>query len=395
VESVPALIAALEHPEARYWACLALAEMGAQAKDAVPGLKEVLADERPEVRLQAAIALAEIGPPAKPAVPELIKLLGDKFEGVRCAAVFALGRIGDKSAADAIAKMERSSDPAVNTLSTWAIAKMYPEDKQRMQQAIGELVAKLGDKDLNVSHMAARAITELEPPAEVIRPAMEKTISAADAETADRIFSAFASLGAKVVPLTINALKDPSLLRKERALRILGKIGAEAAPAVPELVTILQGSDAKLKAEALFVAAAIGPKADAAVPGAIAALGDADPQMQQTAGYALGKIGPAAKDAVPALKKLTSSNDELLKLTAVWALMRIGPPSAELTQMAVPMLTAALNSEREMVRIEAAMSLGDLGKAAASALPSLEKAQQDPSPNVRSAAAQAVKQIKG
>ena len=43
----------------------------------------------------------------------------------------------------------------------------------------------------------------------------------------------------------------------------------------------------------------------------------------------------------------------------------------------------------------AAMSLGNLGKAANAALPSLERAQQDPNPAVRNAAAEAVKQIKG
>jgi HEAT repeat protein len=48
-----------------------------------------------------------------------------------------------------------------------------------------------------------------------------------------------------------------------------------------------------------------------------------------------------------------------------------------------------------MVRVDAAMSLGQLGKAAASALPALEKSLQDPSGNVRSAASAAIKSIKG
>jgi HEAT repeat protein len=48
-----------------------------------------------------------------------------------------------------------------------------------------------------------------------------------------------------------------------------------------------------------------------------------------------------------------------------------------------------------MVRVDAAMSLGQIGKAASSALPALEKATQDPSGNVRNAAATAIKSIKG
>src|SRR5262245_47175204 len=84
---VPALSEALEHPEARYWACLVLAEIGPDAKAAVPALTKTLADKRPEVRLQAVIALGEIGPAAQPASSSLSKLLGDDFPSVRAAAV--------------------------------------------------------------------------------------------------------------------------------------------------------------------------------------------------------------------------------------------------------------------------------------------------------------------
>jgi HEAT repeat protein len=394
-ESIPALNAALAHPEARYWACLALSEMGPQAKDAVPGLINVLADERPQVRLQATIALAEIGPAANPAKLELIKLLGDKFESVRNSAVFALGRIADKTAADAVTKVDNPNDPHLHMLCTWALARMNPDDKQRQKTAVEHLASRLGDKDRDAAHMAARAIAELEPSANVIRPVMEKVMAGADAETIDRIVNAYASLGARILPLAIQALKDPTAARRERALRVLAKVGPEAAPAVPELVGIIQGNDAKQKTEALYVVGAIGPATSAAVPAAVAALADPDLQVQQATAYALGKIGPSAKDAVPALKRLTASNDELVKLAAVWALLQIGPTSDDLVKMALPLLTGALGSQRELVRVEAAMSLGALGKAATSALPALEKSLQDPSSSVRSAANEAISKIRG
>jgi HEAT repeat protein len=395
-ESMPALNAALAHPEARYWACLALSEMGPQARDAVPGLRNVLTDERPQVRLQATIALAEIGPAAKPAMLDLVKLLGDKFESVRNSAVFALGRIADKGAAEAITKVDNANDPYLHMLCTWALARMNPEDKPRQAAAVQHLASKLGDKDRDMAHVAARAIAELDPSPDVIRPAMERVMAGVDAETADRIFSAYASLGARIVPLAINALKDPAETRRERALRVLAKVGPEAAPAVPELIAVIQGKSAKEKAEALFVVGAIGPAASAAVPAAVTALSDSDAQVQQAAAYALGKIGPsAAQDAGPALKRLTGSNDELIKLAAVWALLQMGPTNEEMVRTALPLLTAALSSTREFVRVEAAMSLGKLGKAATSALPALEKAQQDPQVSVRTAASEAIAKIKG
>jgi len=394
-EAVPALNAALANPQARYWACIALSEMGDKAKDAVPGLARALSDEQPQTRLQASIALAEIGPAARPAVPELTKLLGDKFEAVQRSAVFALGRIGDKSAAEAVAKADKPDNAYLHPMFVWASARLNPGDKQRQMAAIELMAANLGDKDLATGQMAARAIAELDPPADAIRPVMEKLVAGADAETADRIFSALASIGARIVPLAINALKDPSALRRERSMKVLSKIGPDAAPAVPELTAIAKGMEAKLKVEALFTIGAIGPKAAAAVPAVVSALSESDPQTQQTAAYAAGKIGPAATAAVPALKKLTASNDDLVKMTAVWALLQIGPRTDELVKAALPLLSAGLSSQREMVRVDAAMSLGQLGKAAAPALPALEKSLQDPSGNVRSAASAAIKSIKG
>src|SRR5262245_11457695 len=277
-ESVPALIEALDHKEARYWACLALSEMGPQAKAAVGPLAEkALTDQRPEVRLQATIALGEIGPDAKPAVPTLIKLLADPFESVRSTAAFALGRIGDKSATEALGKLQTSTDPLLQSLSIWALAKMYPQDKPRQQAAIAHLVLKLADKDRNTGHLAARAIAELSPSDEIIRPAMDKLLAGADAETADRVFSAYASLGPKIVPLAIKALKDQSPERRERSLKVLARLGADAAPALPDLVEVVKSGTPQHKAEALFVIAAIGPKADAAaVAAATTALADPD-----------------------------------------------------------------------------------------------------------------------
>jgi HEAT repeat protein len=79
----------------------------------------------------------------------------------------------------------------------------------------------------------------------------------------------------------------------------------------------------------------------------------------------------------------------------MWALLQMGPANEEMVRTALPLLTGALSSTREFVRVEAAMSLGKLGKSATSALPALEKAQQDPQASVRTAASEAIAKIKG
>jgi HEAT repeat protein len=391
-EVVPALIESLNHPEARYWACLVLAEIGADAKAAAPALTKLLSDERPEVRLQATIALGEIGPAAKSAGPELGKILQDPFPEVRAAAVFALGMIGDPAAAAAIAEADKEDDPFLHTLSVWAQAKLSPQDKARMTSAVALLVSALGGEDREMAQLSARALADLGATNEMVEAELDKALAAADSATADRIVSALASLGPRVVPHAIRALER--LERRPTALRVLRRLGPEAAPAVPNLVEILASErDPKVRAELLLVLGSIGPQAEAAVVPATTALSESDRDVVLTAGYCLGKIGPPATAAVPELKKLLASEDKVVQITAIWALLQIGPKTESLAKAAMPLLTEALKHEQDFVRVEAAIALGELGPAAGDAVPALQEAAQDPFPALRTASVQALEKI--
>jgi HEAT repeat protein len=87
-----------EKVQERAAAARILGELGAAAKDAVPGLQEALVDPEKDVRRAAARSLGDIGRPAKAAVPALGKALKDADAAVRQAAAYALGRIGDPAA---------------------------------------------------------------------------------------------------------------------------------------------------------------------------------------------------------------------------------------------------------------------------------------------------------
>jgi HEAT repeat protein len=390
IEVLPSLIAALDDRDARYWALLAVGEMGPQAGTAVPALVKALGDDRPEVRLQAAIALGEIGPDAKSAVGAITKLLDDPLTPVRSAATFALGKIGDTAASPALVKAEQAEEPFVKVLATWALAKLHPSDEQRAAKAIELLVQTLADKNRETSQLAAKALEDLRPGTELLRPTVDKLLGSKP-EVAERVLAAYSSLGGGAVPHATSGLSDPQ--RRVRSLQILARIGPEAVSAVPPLVELLKSGDAATKTEVLYTLGAIGPGAGAAAGPIAEQLADNDPRVAQAAAIALGKLGPDAKEAIPALAKLQQSQDELLRLVSVWAILRIGPPSAELTQAALPILTAALKNQREFVRVEAATALGELGQGAANALPMLEAAGKDASPAVRSAVASAIEKI--
>lgn len=70
----------------------AIAELGAEAKSAVPGLTSLLADEKYETRMYAAAALGAIGPAAKDALPALQELAtdGQQQDDVRTTAAAAV-----------------------------------------------------------------------------------------------------------------------------------------------------------------------------------------------------------------------------------------------------------------------------------------------------------------
>lgn len=99
---LPVLIELLEHPGpwggqgwcVRFRAAEALGRIGADAKPAIPALREALTDDHEDVREAAAEALGKIAPAAKEVAPALERALKDEDKFVRCAAGAALAKLG-------------------------------------------------------------------------------------------------------------------------------------------------------------------------------------------------------------------------------------------------------------------------------------------------------------
>jgi HEAT repeat protein len=392
-DAVSVLVEALKHKSGRYWASLALAEMGPQAKAAVPGLTALLKDDEPEVRVEAAMALGEIGPDAASAVTELAKSLADSTTAVRYAAAFSLGKIGDSSALPAIEQAEQDQDSFLRLLAAWALARLKPDDKQTVAKAVELIVAGVKQDDANVRRGAARALLELKAPPEVVGPALLPALEDADPIVQANVYEAFASLGQRAVPQLIAALDRPQA--RDHVLQVLRIMGPVANSSVPQLAQMLATvEDPSLRRELLFTLASIGPDSASAVETIARFLTDQDEDVRLAAGYALGKIGPPAAVAVDALRKNLDAPAHTLRLVSVWALLRIQPDNAEIVRLAVPELTSAVvEAESDLARTEAAAALGEVGAPARSARPALEKALSDESPTVRAAAAEALKQI--
>ncbi len=110
--------------DTRRAAAKALADGGAESKEAVPALIQALKDRDTFVRRFSAQALGEIGPDAKSAVPALTMALDDAKKEVQSAAAAALGKVGPSGVETLVGIVKNDKkDPAtrrqaINSLSS-------------------------------------------------------------------------------------------------------------------------------------------------------------------------------------------------------------------------------------------------------------------------------------
>ena len=272
-------------------------------------------------------------------------------------------------------------------------------DNQQLVDAVGKtLITALESEDEFIRQTAIRALADVAASkaqlSEDVRSAFVKTLTDSDPQVVSQVIDALAAHGAKVVPAVMRGLQNPDL--QPLAIEVVRRIGPDAKPAVPALLQIWKAAadNDDLRREVQFALGAIGPQAAVGVPQLIQSLTAQDPEVRHSACFALGSIGPAATAAIrPLAKQVTGKVDDFMPIAAVWAMVRIRPHNKKIEARAVPLLTQALSSDRERVRVEAAMTLGDIGEAAKVSLPALEKAVQDQSPAVRAAAQEAIKKI--
>jgi HEAT repeat protein len=271
---------------------------------------------------------------------------------------------------------------------------MHPQDRQATQTAAVALIAALRSDDKYVRSAAARGLAELDVDPAVAGPALVQALEDADPAVAGNALDALAALGPRVLDRAVPALSNPQ--RRHLALRLISRLGAQAKVAVPQIAELLSQSatsdaDREFQRELRIVLAQMGPDASAAVPALIASLASDIPQIRNSSAYALGKI--RAAEAISPLRQLESSDDPQSRMVAVWALLQVTPDDAQLVARAVPMLVNALGSEQELVRLEAANTLGDLGAPARSSLDALRPLLRDESQAVRDAAAAAIAKL--
>jgi len=400
-DAVPFLLEALKEPTSRYWAEVALAEIGPEAAPATAALATIAAEGEPQERLQAILSLAAIGEKAAAAAPVVVKVLDADDASLRLPAAFALGRIRATGADESLARAAAAGEPFLGAVASWALARIHPQDKTLVDEAIDRLTKGLASTDAEarsgcisgLSDLAAGLDTQSR---EQLAAAFVPLLTDPDPRVGTAAGAALIRLGPAAVPTLRSKIGDPAT--RLNILEILGALGPAAKPALAELMQGLSDADPQCRGDAAVALGAIGPDAAEAVPGLQKLLGDESTPVgvRYAAAYALGQIGTAAVAADPQLRALARSPDELMATIATWAALKINPQDASLFESAIPLLRRALRGDREMARLEAAVVLGVIGSAAATAIPILELvSEEDSSKPVRAAAAAALEKIRG
>jgi HEAT repeat protein len=225
------------------------------------------------------------------------------------------------------------------------------------------------------------------------------------------------------------ALADPDNRVRLEAVEAIGDLREVAAPAVPALLGLLHDGDSTVRARVVVALGHIGPAAAAARPALLHLLAGGNRGLRLLAARAcwsidhraepllgpladaldagrrtdpapavllIADMGPAAVSLEPALWQLWDDADESLSLFVAYALLRVDD-SQGTAQKLLGCLTTLLNGRSASVepteRLLAAMLLRRVGRWGHGALPSLLGAMQDPSAEVRVAAAAALQTI--
>ena len=416
--AVPPLIGLLksDNAKARTQASTSLGDIGADAKDAVPILREnflvketdnaphyaqVLAkigkaavpaleagfkDKRPEIRQASAQALAQVGADA---VGVLVDGLGDKSVEVRRLSAQTLWpmRIGDKSVVIALAFALSDSDDIVRQNSMNALATLGPQAK------LGSAKIKdaLTDMNQNVRQQAYYLLQQI---GDDPRPTLKLALVSKDDKVRINTAALMVNVGFDVkeaTPVLVDALKNEDLGLRMQAASTLAQRNLQTDKVQPIFLDGLKHSATGVRIQAcqgLSILGNYGKTDPTSLKALTGALKDSEASVRQQALYALQNQRGDLSAILPSLVELTKDKDLNIRQQIIWMFARAGASGA-------PHLADLLKDADVNVRAQAIQTLRNMGKNAEKAIPAIKEAVKDENANVRLHAMLALASIGG
>ena len=298
-----------------------------------------------------------------------------------------------------------AEESPLSATAAWALAKIHPDDSALVDDAVQRMRVQCQSESVFEQAAAVSALSDLSTSMDTTQRQslgafLGNMLENAPEPVQEAAAAAIVRLGSDGVPALVSLLKGTETLLF--ALGITSAIGESAAEVVPDIVGLLDSKDDEIVHEAILALAAIGSASAPASDRVLTILNESvqnqnevETRLHYAAAYCLGRIGsPAAMKALPRLKELSVSSDGMQATVAIWAVLQITPDDQEQFENAVPLLTEALASEEQTIRLEAIIALGDLGPRAKDAIPAMELvSEDDPVRTIRLAAQQALEKI--
>jgi len=403
-DAVPFLIDRLKLPQGRFWASVAITEIGPSAAGATQALIEALPESALDEQLHEIFALASIGEGAQSAGEALVTLYADGDSSLQGPVLYALGRLKFRNA-ESLLMQAVAEETSLSATAAWALAKLKPDTPSLVDDAVERMRAQCQSESVFERAAAASALSDLSIFLEVQdRQSLGVHLQGMLLDDSEQVQEAAAAaivrLGGDGVPAVSLGLENPET--RFYALGITSAIGKPAAKLIPSIIELLDSKDNELVHEAIFALAAIGAPSSVASEKILAILNesvlskDEEARLYYAATYCLGRIGSVAGQGVlPRLKELSGSSDLMQATVAIWAVLQIAPNDKEQALKAIPLLMRALDSDNQTVRLEATIALGDLGSLAQDAVPAIELiSEDDPIRTIRQAAKESLGRIR-
>jgi len=300
-----------------------LGKIATNAENVVPALLTLFHKEQnTEVRYAIVEALGHFGAEARDAMSALIDLLHDNDTNMRGSAVFALGRIATnaESAVPALlALLYKEQDTEVR----YAIVEALSHFEAKAKDAVPALVSMFQRGDADLRSVVAEALYKIGPDAKELIPIWFIALNDENSQTHHFALNALIAVGPSIVPELTKIVIDGNAKSRNDAALILKEFGPAAKEAVPALIATLVDDNHKLNSPVALVLGKIGPDAKDAVPVLITALKAKSVVDRSSAAVALGGIRSGAKEAVPILIEALNDPESLVRQMAAQSIGQI------------------------------------------------------------------------
>lgn len=359
--AIPALLKQLPRNDADAHETLAAISKATPAT-AVPLLTNAMTTGDVTTRCHLVEILTDIGPPASAAIPVLTERLRDSDGQVVIRCAFALSKIGG-GANDAVPVLRTLLNSPDSELRAGAVTALN-EFGAEGSAATPEIIRLLDDSNLDVRAMAARTLAAVRRGSDQIADNIPSTtltrldsLARGDDIAAQWAIDALSTMGTNGARILADIYKTAEPARRREAADALIKLGPQTAATLPMLMADLAGTDTG--------------------------------RTHQSARI-IGSIGQRATNAITPLTQLLQHDSALIRVQAARAIWKIDHRAGTV----LPVLVAELKSEAlGNGRRFAAEALGEMGPAAAETVPLLKTILNDARPDVRQAAADALKKI--